>query len=124
MSTADLCDAADAAGTLGRASGVGMLDIVNTIGTDRTLALAGELDLATTPVLLERAEPLLASDGDVRLVLAEVSFIDSQGIRAFIQLARSLEGRGRLVLVAPSPEVRKLFDIVRVSDFPNTVVED
>jgi anti-anti-sigma factor len=100
-----------------------MLEIESTIGTDRTLALAGELDLATTPILLERAQALLASDGDVRLVLTEVSFIDSQGIRGFIQLARALEGRGRLVLARPSPEVRKLFDIVRVPDFPNTVVE-
>jgi anti-anti-sigma factor len=100
-----------------------MLEIARTTDTDRTLALAGELDLATTPILLDRAAPLLGTDGDVRLVLREVSFIDSQGIRAFIQLARSLEGHGRLVLAQPSPEVRKLFDIVRVRDFPNTVVE-
>jgi anti-anti-sigma factor len=100
-----------------------MLEIESTTGTDRTLALAGELDLATAPILLERAGALLGTEGDVRLVLSEVSFIDSQGIRAFIQLARSLEGRGRLVLARPSAEVRKLFEIVRVPDFPNTVVE-
>jgi anti-anti-sigma regulatory factor len=51
-----------------------------------------------------------------------VSFIDSQGIRAFIQLARGLEGRGRLVLSGPSPEVRNLFEIVRVDAFPNVLV--
>jgi anti-anti-sigma factor len=89
----------------------------------RSLALAGELDLATTPMLLDRADVLLENLGDLRLVLAEVTFIDSQGIRAFIQLARTLDGRGRLVLAEPSPEVRKLFDIVRVDDFPNVIVE-
>jgi anti-anti-sigma factor len=89
----------------------------------RSLALAGELDLATTPMLLDRADVLLEDPGDLRLVLAEVTFIDSQGIRAFIQLARALDGRGRLVLADPSPEVRKLFDIVRVDDFPNVIVE-
>jgi anti-anti-sigma factor len=89
----------------------------------RSLALAGELDLATTPMLLDRADVLLENPGDLRLVLAEVTFIDSQGIRAFIQLARTLDGRGRLVLAEPSPEVRKLFDIVRVDDFPNVIVE-
>jgi anti-anti-sigma factor len=89
----------------------------------RSLALAGELDLATTPMLLDRADVLLEDPGDLRLVLAEVTFIDSQGIRAFIQLARTLDGRGRLVLAEPSPEVRKLFDIVRVDDFPNVIVE-
>jgi anti-anti-sigma factor len=100
-----------------------MLEIVSTNDTDRSLALAGELDLATTRALLDRAEPLLEDDGDLRLVLTGVTFIDSQGIRAFIQLARSLEGRGRLVLAEPSPEVHKLFEIVRVRDFPNTVIE-
>lgn len=100
-----------------------MLEIVQPNDAERALALAGELDLATTPLLLERALPMLEDDGDVTLVLSDVSFVDSQGVRAFIQIARSLEGRGRLVLAEPSPEVRKLFDIVRVEDFPNIAVE-
>lgn len=100
-----------------------MLEI--TPGRDgRSLVLAGELDLATTPLLLERAKPILADEGDVTLVLTEVSFVDSQGFRGFIQMARALDGRGRLVLRRPSPEVRKLLDIVRVDDVPNIVVDD
>ena len=99
-----------------------MLEIVHVDDDDRTLALAGEIDLATTPMLLARADAVAAGEGDLTLVLADVSFIDSQGIRAFIQLARALEGRGRLVLSRPSPEVRNLFEIVRVDAFPNVVV--
>lgn len=100
-----------------------MLEIVEPNDAERTLVLAGELDLATTPRLLERASVLLEGDGDLTLVLSDVSFIDSQGVRGFIQMARALEGRGRLVLAEPTPEVRKLFDIVRVRDFPNISVE-
>jgi anti-anti-sigma factor len=100
-----------------------MLDIVGPNDAERALALAGELDLATTPHLVERVAPLLESDGDVTLLLSGVAFVDSQGIRAFIQIARSLDGRGRLVLGRPTPEVRKLFDIVGVEDFPNIAVE-
>jgi anti-anti-sigma factor len=100
-----------------------MLEIVEPNDAERALVLAGELDLATTPRLLERASVLLEGDGDLTLVLSDVSFIDSQGVRGFIQMARALEGRGRLVLAEPTPEVRKLFDIVRVSDFPNISVE-
>jgi anti-anti-sigma factor len=100
-----------------------MLEIVQP-GDDRSLELTGDLDLATAPALLERADVLLQVDGDVRIVLSGVSFIDSQGIRAFIQIARSLQGRGQVVLADPKPEVRKLFDIVRVYDFPNISVED
>jgi anti-anti-sigma factor len=100
-----------------------MLEIAEPKDAERALVLAGELDLATTPRLLERASVLLEGDGDLTLVLSDVSFIDSQGVRGFIQMARALEGRGRLVLAEPTPEVRKLFDIVRVSDFPNISVE-
>lgn len=100
-----------------------MLEIVEPNDAERALVLAGELDLATTPRLLERASVLLEGDGDLTLVLSDVSFVDSQGVRGFIQMARALEGRGRLVLAEPTPEVRKLFDIVRVSDFPNISVE-
>lgn len=100
-----------------------MLEIVEPNDAERALVLAGELDLATTPRLLERASVLLEGDGDLTLVLSDVSFVDSQGVRGFIQMARALEGRGRLVLAEPTPEVRKLFDIVRVRDFPNISVE-
>jgi anti-anti-sigma factor len=100
-----------------------MLEI--TPGDDaRSLQLSGELDLATTPLLLDHARVLLEEDGDVTLVLSDVSFIDSQGVRGFIRIARGLDGRGRLVLSRPSPEVRKLFEIVRVDDFPNIAVRD
>jgi anti-anti-sigma factor len=100
-----------------------MLEIVEPHDAERTLTLTGELDLATTPLLVERAKGILEGDGDVTLVLSGVSFIDSQGVRAFIQIARSLEGRGRLLLTGPTPEIRKLFDIVRIDDFPNIAVE-
>jgi anti-anti-sigma factor len=101
-----------------------MLEITRSGADPRSLALAGELDLATTPTLLDRAQVLVEDAGDVTIVLTEVSFIDSQGIRAFIQIARTLEGRGRLLLTRPGVEVRKLFDIVRVADFPNITVVD
>jgi anti-anti-sigma factor len=101
-----------------------MLQITQSGEDPRSLALAGELDLATTSTLLDRAQVLVDDDGDITIVLADVSFIDSQGIRAFIQIARALEGRGGLRLAQPSPEVRKLFDIVRVGDFPNITVVD
>ncbi len=100
-----------------------MLEIADGGEGRHVLVLAGELDIATVPTLVERARPLVEEGGDVTLNLSAVSFVDSQGIRAFIQLARSLEGRGRLVLTAPSDELRKLFDIVRVDDFPSIVVE-
>jgi anti-anti-sigma factor len=101
-----------------------MLQITSSSSDPRSLSLAGELDLATTPQLLDRAQELVDDEGDLTIGLTEVSFIDSQGIRAFIQIARALEGRGRLLLAGPNAEVRKLFDIVRVADFPNIAIVD
>jgi anti-anti-sigma factor len=100
-----------------------MLEIVAADDDPRGLELSGELDLATTPALIERAAPLAEDDGDLSLDLSGVRFIDSQGIRGFIRIAHALEGRGRLRLVRPSEEIRKLFEIVRVDDFPNITVE-
>jgi anti-anti-sigma factor len=102
---------------------VPVLDIEDVEGSERTLRLRGELDMLTAPGLLERMEPLCGSPGDVVLECAELSFVDSQGIRAFLRAARALP-QGDLVLAHPTGEVRRLLDIVRVEDFPNTVVRD
>ena len=99
-----------------------MLDIDGGPGA-RTLRLRGELDMLTAPVLMEHLEPLCGSPGDVVVDCSELSFVDSQGIRAFLRAARALPD-GNLVITAPTSEVRKLFDIVRIQDFPNIVVAD
>lgn len=100
-----------------------MLEIERGAATGRTLHLRGELDLLTTATLMERLEPLCGSPGDIVLECDELSFVDSQGIRAFLRAARALPD-GSLVLARPTREVRRLFEIVRIQDFPNIVVRD
>jgi anti-anti-sigma factor len=66
----------------------------------RTVALAGELDLANAETLaseLERAES--ASDGMLTIDLSELEFIDSTGIAILVATYRRLEGGERLCLV-------------------------
>jgi anti-anti-sigma factor len=57
----------------------------------RILRVAGELDMATAPVLEECVADF---DGSIRLDLEALTFIDSAGIAAFIRLFRRCESDG------------------------------
>ena len=80
----------------------------------------GELDMATADELLSGLAPAVADGtGDVVVDVSELSFVDSSGLRALIHLSRELEGRGRLVLVGPTPPVQRVLGLVQASTFPN-----
>jgi len=76
------------------------------------LKLVGELDLATTPELSKALLDPSLPETQLRLDLSELTFVDSCGIRAILTLARSHDGRGRLVLLDPSAQVSRLFELL------------
>jgi anti-anti-sigma factor len=91
----------------------------------RTLSVAGELDLATADELAARLEKEGRGEGDLTLDLAELSFVDSTGIRALIRAADGMAGRGRLILRDPSPAVRRVLELMGLShSSAGLVVED
>jgi anti-sigma B factor antagonist/stage II sporulation protein AA (anti-sigma F factor antagonist) len=81
--------------------------------------LVGELDLATSSILIERVAPLAAEDGDLRLDLSELTFIDSSGIRGLLILSESLGTRGLLILVSPAEPVRRTLELVGIEQAEN-----
>ena len=86
--------------------------------TDTTvLVLEGELDVSTSPQLLERLKHL---DGDgSRLVidLRRVQFIDSSGLRALLSGYETAEAAGReFALVRGPSQIDRLLRITRVAD--------
>ena len=88
--------------------------VTNTIGHDEAvLYVAGEVDLATAPRLLQALQAALASDRRVIVDLAGMSFIDSQGIRALLQAFKVSETgvAERLVLRSLRPQARKLLEL-------------
>ena len=89
----------------------------------RTLRLSGELDMSNVRLLTD-ALARISGPGDVRVDLSGVEFIGSEGIRAFIQAAQALEGRGRLVLVAPTDAILRVLRIMRIEQVPNLVLEE
>jgi anti-sigma B factor antagonist len=75
---------------------------------ERTVRLAGELDMATAP-LLKSALAGLPSEGPTALDLSELTFLDSSGLHVLAQYGNSLNGQGPLVLAnVPDPIVSVL----------------
>lgn len=80
------------------------------------LKLVGELDLATTPELNKALlDPSLPAS-QLCLDLSGLTFVDSCGIHAILTLARSQNGRGPLVLLDPSAQVSRLFELLGLDE--------
>jgi anti-anti-sigma factor len=88
-------------------------------GDGRGFRLVGELDLATTSILIERLSPLAAEAGDLRLDLSELTFIDSSGIRSLLILSESLGTRGQLMLGSPAEPVLRTLELVGIEQAEN-----
>lgn len=89
------------------------------------LLLGGELDLSNANDFLSVAkEHVPSGPGDLVVDLAAVSFMDSTGLSVLVQLARLLDGKGRLILRAPGKAVSRLFELTGVNGMSNLEVRD
>ncbi len=87
--------------------------------TDRysVVSVAGEVDVATAPMLrsrldaaIDRGKPLLVVD------LLSVTFIDSTGLGVLIGATKRVGGSGAMRLVVSEPRILKLFEITGLMD--------
>jgi anti-sigma B factor antagonist len=81
-----------------------------------TLAIEGELDLATAPQV---REPLEASiDGGTTRVVVDLrtcGFIDSTGLGILLRAAKRLEELdGGMALVSTDPQIRRLLELTMI----------
>ena len=82
------------------------------------LVLGGSLDIATRSAVIAAGESVL-EDGPQHLVLdlRDVSFIDSTGFRALLEVNRSAQAAGtQVVLKAPSRRVVRLLEVIGLID--------
>ncbi len=93
---------------------------------DRTIAVRGEIDMATADRIVGAAIPIALTPGDLRLDLAETTFLDASGLRALVWLAHQVKDHGSLVLVHSAPNVRRLLDLsgIMAEDCGIVVIED
>jgi anti-anti-sigma factor len=82
------------------------------------LRLQGELDSATVARLLEA---FADKDGvrDITVDVSDLTFIDSTGLHAIVELAQSREPDGTVTVTGVTPYLAKLFEIVHVDELPN-----
>jgi anti-anti-sigma factor len=88
-------------------------------GARRIVAATGELDSGTAWALTEAFERAAAEpeDGELHLDLGGLSFIDSAGLRAIIQLERSARERDLPLLVTPPPApLTELLELTGVAE--------
>jgi anti-sigma B factor antagonist len=94
------------------------------LGTEGTLVcLAGELDAYTGPAVREAlADAVAAGCRFVVLDLAAVEYIDSVGLGIIVGAAkRAMEAEGNLAVVAPRPNVLRVFEISGTRELLNVV---
>ena len=77
-----------------------------------SIALSGELDMATVPILNEQLTALEQDGSEIVLDLRDLRFIDSSGLHALVRAyRRSEENSHRLLLVGANPLTRRLCQI-------------
>jgi anti-anti-sigma factor len=79
--------------------------------TDQGFRLEGELDLATSQDLLTAIRERPIADDPLTLDFSDITFMDSSGLRALLEAAKSRGGDHLLVILDPSPQVRRVLDI-------------
>lgn len=88
--------------------------VVEQAGHRATVSVKGEVDVATAPQLWEAIEGL----HDTRQLvvdLAELTFMDSTGLRVLVRAHELMTGRGGdLVVRSPDAATRKLLEITSV----------
>jgi anti-sigma B factor antagonist len=81
---------------------------------DRRIAVRGELDLATVPVLVRTMATLRELDpGDSTIDLSGLTFIDAAGVGCLVDHAAQVTALGaKISMVGATSRVRRVFDIV------------
>jgi anti-sigma B factor antagonist len=91
--------------------------VVRPCGDHVIAELRGELDLADAGHVTSALTAAAAGRGMAVVDLADLAFIDCSGAAALVR-AQSRVGRagGRLLLAAPRPQARRVFELSRLAD--------
>jgi len=78
------------------------------------LRLAGDLDRHTAPRLSEAFAGMIRN-GEVKLDVSELTFIDSSGLHAIVACARGTNGSGALIVEGASANMLRMFEITELA---------
>ena len=86
-------------------------------GTTATVAVSGELDIATSPQLQQAFDGLEPGYEELVVDLSDCSFFASSGISILLEQNDRAEREGfRLVVIKAPPDVQRMFDLARLED--------
>ena len=85
------------------------------------LKIVGELDVATAPQFTESLVSA-SSNGSVVLDVSELVFLDSCGVHAILEVARTRNGNGPVVILDPSGPVTRVLEILGIDQHPGVEV--
>lgn len=97
------------------------LTVTPLVAPEHGLRLIGELDMATV-TQLKTAFETLSANGRVTLDLAELTFIDSTGLHAIMEFARSQNGSGPVILASPSATAKRAIEIAGLEGHPGVEI--
>ena len=79
------------------------------------MVVAGDLDLASGPILQDRVEELTVPQSTLVIELGEVTFLDSTGLSALWTLRQNAATNGgRLLLSSPSEAVNRVLQLTKL----------
>jgi anti-anti-sigma factor len=84
--------------------------------------ISGELDLVSAEQFRHMMEPALDATGEIVLDLADVTFIDSIGLRSITLLAKMIGERG-IVLRYPRDPVLRVLELIDIEEIPGIRIE-
>jgi anti-sigma B factor antagonist len=78
------------------------------------VALSGQIDLANAEAIGAALEPWLSAGGPLTLDLSGVTFMDSTGLHLLVKAAKSLAGRGCLIIHGAHGPVWRLLELTKL----------
>ena len=98
------------------------IELYPPVNGNQYVVLSGRLDSATFEQLDDALDPLLlaARPGMVLVLeLAHLEYISSAGIRSILQARKLLAPTGKVLVVHPQAQIRKVLDIVQAVPLSN-----
>ena len=84
-----------------------------------TFLVEGRLDTLTSPELEARINEVVAHAKKLVLDLGKLEYVSSAGLRVLLGAAQQMDGKGEMVLIHVTPDVREIFDITGFTEVFN-----